>query len=69
MKCYPSNVNKEHFSSFHISFSPKHRSFHSKFENDLKSKNAGLLSGWLQRNHNGLPQRAGLSPEQVTIKN
>ena len=29
-------------------------------------QNAGLVSSWLQRDHNGLPQRAGLSPDQVT---
>ena len=26
------------------------------------------MSGWLQRDHNGLPQRAGLSPDQVQIQ-
>ena len=30
-------------------------------------KNAGWVSGWLQRGHNGLPQRAGFSPEQVKL--
>lgn len=28
-------------------------------------KDAGLVAGWLQHGHDGLPNRAGFEPEQV----